>query len=245
MYSGHPYARTVMGAGAGFSGPPFGAPAMPPAPQWDAFHGDPANARRVVDTMLGTSQPLTLEDSFGAVFARLSKDRANVDLIAELQSLKERVEQRLTEQRHARMSALQVEHEGVYEKCRAKLDEKTGLINELGRFESLANAVGEKLSRYRMAAMAAQGRQPPDETFPTRQELEAWRAEVNAARVALGKVEREYSDAVALVGETDQQIRRADKELELLMGEEARLKAQAEGRPWRTPLGLEVPAEAE
>jgi hypothetical protein len=230
----------------GLGGPPFGAPAMPPpAPPWAPFRGDGSNAHQVVDTMLGASQPLTLEDAFGAVFTKLSKDTGNADLIGELEGLRGRIAERLAGQRAARQSDLENRHDAVYEQCRSALDRKTALVNRAGALESQAHAAVEELSRYRVAMASVEGRRPPDETFPTRQELQAHQAEVAEARGRLDRVQRQYDDLVATAGEVDRDVHAADRELDRLMAEELRLKAQIEGKPWRTPLGLEVRPEAE
>lgn len=241
MYSGTRFARETMGLG----GPPFGAPAMPPAPPWDAFRGDPANAHHVVDTMLGAPSPLTLQDGFDVVFSKLKTYPDNEGLIGQVEALRMVIVARLAEQKRDRQTDLENRHDEVYQQCRVKLDEKTALINELGRLQSLVNAGGEELSKYRLAVMSVQGRRPPDETFPTRQELVAWQAEVAEARGRLDRVQRNYDDRVATLGETDAQVRRADQQLDRLVAEELRLKNQIEGKPWRTPLGLEVRPEAE
>jgi hypothetical protein len=234
-------AEQVLGLGPR----PFVAAPMAPL-RLPEFRGDDgANARALVDVMTGRPKSLNVSDGFDLVFAALGKDRANADLISELYTLKERIQQRLAEQRTARLSALEAKHEQIYLDCRAKLDEKTALINELGRLQSLANAGREKLSRYRLAVMATESREPLAETFPTRAERSAWHDEVAQARAALSKVEREYTDVMGLVGETDAQLRAADKQLDQLMGEESRLQAQVEGRPWRTELGIEVRPEAD
>jgi chromosome segregation ATPase len=243
MMFDHPYARQIMGRGLG-QGPPLNIPPMPLAPGElpDYRSDDGAAAHALVDSMLGGPQSVTIEDAFAEISSRLSANPANADLAGELESLRGRVVGHLTEQRRVRMTDLERRHDETYEKCRAALDRKSALINRAGEIDSWLHAAQEELGRHKAAAMSAQARRPPNETFPTRGEIASWQTEVAEARQRLDTVQGRFDELTVLAGTVERDFRAANQELDRLMALESRLQAQLDGRPWRNEVVLEIPA---
>jgi hypothetical protein len=233
--------RQVMG----YPDPPF-PPAMP-APEWpaDGLQSDGENARSVVDSLVGKPKAATLEDSFSLIFAKLSRDPKNADLIGELEGLRLAIVERLETQRAAHLADLQTRHDETYMSCRDMLDKRDALQKQLNGLDGHVHAAGERLSRARAAWMSARNRRPDARSYPTWTEIEAWKGEVSEAQGRLDTEAKAYNELVAQQADLARQLAEANKELNRLVDEESALKAQLEGRAFSDPAahGLIRPPE--
>jgi chromosome segregation ATPase len=208
-----------------------------------AFPGAGESAHRAVDTLLSVPQPLTAADAFGVLLSKLSKDPANADLVGELQGLQERITARLEAQRRERTAGLQTECEAVYSRCREVLDSLRELREESNRLNGIANAIGERLDQARADLKEAENSAPDPAGYPTRAELQTWRALVAGARNRCNDIGTRYQAAVLEAGRKTEEARKAAAEFGRLEKQHRMLKAQLEGKPYTNELGLLVAPE--
>jgi hypothetical protein len=248
----HPYADMLNSRNAHTG--PFGTvlpvgppPGWPPAglPQGQSQTSNAGeNARKVVDTLTGTPQPLTLEDAFAVVFSKLQEFPGNDALIGQAEGFRQAITERLTQQRQARRAGLEAELEALRVECRQKLDRVRSLRVEMNSWDSRISAFGEQTSRTRAEANAVRADEPRREDYPTAGEVAAWRERVRAAEVVLGEAEgREHwaeNERQAVINELQQAI----SQFQVAEQAEAVLAARLEGRPYPGPYGITHPPEA-
>ncbi|MGE5644795.1 MAG: hypothetical protein ACM336_03280 [Acidobacteriota bacterium] len=181
------------------------------------------------------------KDGFALILHDLSKDPAtNQDLVAEVESLRARVCERLDAQRAARKADLQEQYNQVYAECRATLDRTLLLQQQVGEINSRLHGVQERLLREKEAVTSAYSRRPPAASYPTADETAAWQTEVATAEQGLADVENRYRAVVFELGRKQGEYQKASAELAELERKRKILEAQLNGRPYQDPDGLIV-----
>ncbi len=156
-------------------------------------------------------------------------------------TIAERVEAVVVQTRERHREQLRQQIADLTPQCRAALDRVRELTEEGRSLLGQLHMHDERVSAARLKLREAERNKPPDENFPTEDEMAKWSAEMQRCRTALTRVQ-EPRDALR------EQIQRNDA---LRLGEQARLnelkrqredaRAELAGRPRSGPFGLRVP----
>jgi len=249
MFRGNAYARQVMDQDA--ASRPFGQvlPVGPP-PGWNPTglregrppSGDGSNATRLVDTLTGKVPPLTAEGAFAFIVGKLGGP-GNEDLTAAVVELRDRILQRLEEQRAARRGALEKELEELRGQCRQKLDRVRALRLEFNGWGSQINAFGERSSTARAAANAIRSAEPEASGYPTKEEMADWSERVLAGEAVLREAEARETWAENERQNVMHTLQAAIEQFQVAEQKEVVLAARLEGRPYAGAFGITHPAE--
>jgi hypothetical protein len=220
-------------------GPP---PAWPPVREGALPPGAEEASHRMVDALLGRPGAPRLADGFNIVFQKLgTPDNANIDLIGELETLRQRIVERLNDQRAAHLAGAKTKHEVMYAECRLALQKRDGLRDQLNVKTSYANAVSFRVGEARAAVSGIEAERPPREAFPSEQEVATWWGRVQQERSKLAGVQKEYDAVIAEAAELTKRLAAAQAELDQLVAEEERLSAAARGEAYTNALGVRCP----
>lgn len=219
-------------------------PVFPTAPMadlpeiWSANGFDSAAARsvhRVVDTLLSVPKKASLADAAASMYAELSQAPENADLLAEFHALHQKIKARLEDQRKQLLTTLQREQEETAGRCRAMLDTHKQLSGEYAAWQGTLNAIGERLSQARTELMEAEARKPQPESYPTRDEIDAWRRGLVAARHKLAEVQERFDATEATMNRISSKIAKLQLEFTPLRNREEELRLRLSGEPYRDP----------
>jgi hypothetical protein len=245
----HPYRKIMDSWDAGRK--PFGTvvPAGPP-PGWSptglreghAPGGDGSNARKLVDAMTGKVPPLTAEGAFAFIVGNLAGP-GNDDLTAAVVQLRDRILQRLEEQRQARRGALELEREELRGECRQRLDRVRSLRTEMNSWDARINAFGERSSTARAVANAIRADEPAPENYPTPSEIQEWTERLRAAEAVVAEAEKREYWAENERRSVMLELQTAIEAFQAAEQKETVLAARLEGRPYPGPYGITHPAE--
>jgi hypothetical protein len=227
------------------------APTWPPPALDDsheAMRQSSEISHRAVSTLLDRGRdpaaPMLLKDAFSTLFSKLDRpsDNANLDLVAELVDLRQRIVARLEGQRNESLSAAQAAHATIFAACRQAKDARDKLATELNAATSYAQAIAfEPLAAAKTAVANMEGARPARESFPTPEELSAWWQNVEQERSKLAAVQARYNAQLGVVARLQRELAAAQVEFDKLTAKEQELAAKAENRPGRM-LGVEVAA---
>jgi hypothetical protein len=233
---------------------PFGTvvPAGPP-PGWSPTglregrretSGAGENARRLVDKIVGTPEPVTIESAFGVVFAKLGEFPGNTDLIGQVEGLRQAIVDRLAEQRATRRGAMEKQLEELRAECRLKLDRVRSLHVEMNSWDSRISAFGERASEARAEANGIRGDEPRSEDYPTPAEMEDWAARVRAAEGVVGDAEGRQRWAENEQTTIRNELQQAIDQFKVAEAAEQTLSARLAGHAYPGPLGIVHPPES-
>jgi hypothetical protein len=193
-----------------------------------------------------------VEGAFDAIFSELAKaapDKSGVarngDLLIELDSFRERVLAKLSEQREKRHAGLAAERDAAYAICRRLLDEIERLTNEYGKANSLAlNFATSQLSSAATRVNFIQHSAPKRSSYPSKQEIQAWRNQLFAAEHELREKQAQHAELLAAANALAEEWTKCKGELKQAQEIEQRLTAQLEGKAYHDPkTGLYLPAQ--
>ena len=181
--------------------------------------------------------------AFDAIFSELVRAGAddagllvNSDLLRECDSLRDRVLSRLTEQRTAKQAGLGAERDAAYATCRALLDSIEEAAKEYGRLNSIAISYATGPLNTAAAKVTAISQQAPvRSSYPSRTEIEAWRAQLRAAEIVLLDKQQQHRELAAAANEILERWQQRKVELKQAQEIEQRLTAQLEGRAYHDP----------
>jgi hypothetical protein len=235
-----------------FPVPPMAPIAAPDADPTAAPTGDWMPPATVDPTASHVPPIITSADAgaaFDAIFSELVRAGAddagllvNSDLLRECDSLRDRVLSRLTEQREKVHAGLAAERDAAYATCRHLLDEIERLANEYGKANSFALAFATStLQPAAVKVNSVQQAAPARSTYPSKAEVERWRAQLRAAEIVLLDKQQQHRELAAAANEILERWQQRKVELKQAQEIEQRLTAQLEGKAYRDPkLGLYV-----
>jgi chromosome segregation ATPase len=183
----------------------------------------------------------TVEEAFGTLFATLSDDKGTVDLLGEIEALRQRVLERLRDVDKTRLEATQKEYAQCYADCRMRLDQVNDLTAQYNQLRAQVNALGERVLQYSSKVTEILAAKPHPSEYPTIQELREWAQHLEAARAELApwvEKQRQAREEVQVVG---LQLQKARQELDQAQAKEKTLRMQIEGKLPITSFGLKPP----
>src|ERR1035438_6340772 len=181
--------------------------------------------------------------AFDAIFSELVRAGAddagllvNSDLLRECESLRDRVLSRLTEQRGKRQGELVAARDAAYATCRHLLDDIETLASEYGRANSFALTFATStLQPAAVKVNSVQQAAPARSTYPSKAEVERWRAQLRAAEIVLLDKQQQHRELAAAANEILERWQQRKVELKQAQEIEQRLTAQLEGRAYHDP----------
>lgn len=114
---------------------------------------------------------------------------------------------------------------------------------EAQRLEGQLHAQDERVGTGRLKLAEAEAKQPDDETFPTEEELVAWRADVQRCRAVLTRAEGPHVALMEAIHRNAASRRATQARLDDLKQRRKNARAELAGQPRQGPLGLQVPEE--
>ncbi|HEY3706039.1 MAG TPA: hypothetical protein VGL22_13325 [Terracidiphilus sp.] len=163
-------------------------------------------------------------------------------LAVEWAEVNRRVREFLTEARAQRLSELQANLQDVLAGGRAALDKWKDCDTEARTAQGRLNAYFDTLGRARVELMQVEGERPDREQWPTAEELAEYDQRLSRAQDRARRAERHHSDLTDVFARAEAAATNAARALEALREQRDQLQAQIDGKPYRGPFGLTVPA---
>ena len=143
------------------------------------------------------------------------------------------LEARLAARRTRESGELQSRYERVYQQCRELKDRTRELRYSIGATNTSLMSIDERAQQAKSAVDSIQTHKPARSEYPSQQELDAWRQELEQAQATLNTIEAEQARERALLDGLEEQLRDAERSLRGLEQTEDDLHKQIAGEERR------------
>ncbi len=123
-----------------------------------------------------------------------------------------------------RRAALEKRHSEVYQRCRELTDRVGALKQARGHGQTILAGLDDKRFRLQSERDAVQSQRPSK--YPSRQELDAWKAERDVAQAPLEKALADCEHQQAAIDQTEWELTHAERALLAAQEEEQNLREQ-------------------
>ncbi len=224
----HPIRRMVMGLDSppAFSVPPFAL--LEKLSQSDG--SAEARTHKLLDEILQPPRPpVSYLEAKAAIFditgPRLDQSDEERAVARELNlaclEFFARIDKYVEGRERDKRASLEQKHADVYAGCRALSDKVSHLQYAVGRATTLLMPLDDKRSRAQTVRDNADAQRPTN--YPSVQELDAWKATVEAAEAALVAAKKDYADSKESLDQIQWEFTNAQGELAQLESEEKKL----------------------
>lgn len=166
------------------------------------------------------------------------KDESGVALQQDWYALAERTTQLLENAQVERQAWLEERIAELTPQCRRELDELNRLRGEASSLEGSMHTLEEPYSNAKLQLTVARKERPSDDSFPTEEELGAWRKRVQRAEAALNGEAHKREDLQRLIEANNEERRRVALRLKELKDQRQQYKDELAGKPKPGPFGL-------